>query len=664
MRTNLYLILLFPFFITANIFAQNLPSKTEKYVSGSWFCSQSKSHYRYPYLILKVSPNTPQHSYDVLNYKINLDIYNCFISPYTQSFSGNVIISFRVDSTLNLINLNASGSSLIIDSVKLAGISFTQIEDILTINLNKNYNPGDTASVDIYYRHRDINDQAFYASSGQVFTDCEPQRARNWFPCWDDPADKATLDLTARVPLNVKLGSNGRLNDSLVSGNSIYYHWISRDPIATYLVVMTSSMNFNLDIFYWHKLSNPIDSIPLRFYYTPGEDPFHIESIIIPMTDYYSQLFGDQPFEKNGFASTRNAPGLVAMENQSLTTLMNAYWDEYEVSHEYAHQWFGDMITCGTWADIWLNEGFATYCEALWFEHTGGYAAYKNHINREAYVYLQDNPGWAIYNPPMSDLFNYATTYAKGACVLHMLRYILGDSLFFSAIKSYTTDTANFKFKNAVTDVFVTKINQVTGQDLTWFFDEWVKQPNHPVFYNTYTFDPVGSDWKVTFYVNQVQANSVFHRMPVVIKINFKDGSDTLLNISNNYNNQIFTWTFGKRPSNLIFDPNDDIVLKQGSTAIGIGPYAGSPGIYALYQNYPNPFNLQTSINFDVPVRSLVTIKIYNILGEFVTQLLHETRNSGRYTIKFDASNFASGVYFYKMEAGEFSDVRKMVFVK
>lgn len=95
MRTNIYSILLFLFFLTVNIFAQNLPSQTEKYVTGSWFCSQSKSHMRYPYLIPRVSPNTPKHSYDVLNYKINVDIYNCFISPYTQSFSGNVIIEDR-----------------------------------------------------------------------------------------------------------------------------------------------------------------------------------------------------------------------------------------------------------------------------------------------------------------------------------------------------------------------------------------------------------------------------------------------------------------------------------------------------------------------------------------------------------------------------------------
>ena len=625
------------------------------------------------------SPNTPRHSFDVLNYELHLDLVNCYSG--STFYNANVIVTFCVDSALSSIVLNAVNTSLVIESVSPPCTTYTHSNDLLTINLNRIYSPGDTVSVNIVYHHVNTTDNAFYSMGGQAFTDCEPEGARNWFPCWDRPSDKATVDITARVPSNVKLGSNGRLIDSTVSGGNITYHWKSRDPLSTYLVVISSKVNYNLDIVYWHKLSNPLDSIPIRFYYGNGESPFHIESILPDMMTYYSQKFCEHPFEKDGFASILPAPWGGGMENQTLTTLMSAMWDESLVAHEFAHQWFGDMITCGTWADIWLNEGFATYCAALWLEHTGGYAAYKQTINSDAFAYFNDpNASWPIYNaswvqttPPNYILFNYAITYAKGACVLHMLRYTLGDSLFFAVLKSYAGDTADFKLKNAVTADFVSKVNRVAGQDLTWFFDEWLKQPKHPFYTNFYSFDPVENvNWKVDFFAQQVQTNTPFHKMPIVVKISFNSGPDTSIRVMNDFNQQTFSWTFARQPVNLIFDPDNDIVLKEGSTAIGIGPFAGTPSEYALYQNYPNPFNPNTTIMFDVPVESKIEIRIYNVIGEMVAKPVNQVFGAGKQKVLFSGENLASGIYYVVMKATDlskssgrsFTDTKKMVLVK
>src|SRR4030066_89317 len=164
----------------------------------------------------------------------------------------------------------------------------------------------------------------------------------------------------------------------------------------------------------------------------------------------------------------------------------------------------GDMITCATWADIFLNEGFATFSEALWSESKGGYAAYKKDINDDANYYLSANPGWAISNPNWAvttpntnTLFNYAITYAKGACVLHMLRYVLGDTLFFNGLKSYATDT--------------------------------------------------------------------FLKIPIEIKITFTTGADTLIRVMNDVNNQMYYFTFTRQPSTILFDPDNQIVLKTAT---------------------------------------------------------------------------------------------------
>jgi aminopeptidase N len=548
-----------------------LTAQINQNMSGSDYCSQKKMNSPLPSTPVEVTADI-QHSYDVINYELNLDLYNCLVSPYLKSFSGFEIMTFEVDSTLNSIQMNAVNASLTIDSVSLAGIGFTHTNNILTVNLDQTYNPGAVVNVKIYYRHNNIADGAFYVSNGFLFTDCEPEGARKWYPCWDKPSDKASSDITAKVPSTVKLGSNGVLADSIVNGDTLYYHWVSLNPVATYLRVLTAKVNYNLDIIYWHKISNPNDSIPIRFYYNSGENPSNIENIIRDMTTTYSELFGEHPFEKNGFATLNNQFVWGGMENQTLTSLCTNCWSQNLVSHEYAHQWFGDMITCATWADIWLNEGFATYCEALWYEHTSGYSAYKSDINSDASYYLSANPGWPIYNPEwititpdVNTLFNTAITYDKGACVHHMLRYVMGDSLYFAGMKYYATDP-NLKYKSAVTTDFRDDMSAIYGQDLTWFFDEWVLQPNHPIYANKYWIADQGSgQWQVGFVADQTQSNTPFHKMPIEIKVHFNSGADSTMRVMNDVNNQIFTFNFNRQPLNVYFDPDNNIVLKVAS---------------------------------------------------------------------------------------------------
>ena len=662
------------FIILMILFASVLFSQ-ERQMTGAELCSQKRMK-QYGQFMKELSPNTPQHSFDVLNYTLFLDIDSCFLSPYPKSYTATNTITFKVDSTLNSIQLNAVNASLIIDSVSLPGKKFSHAGDILTITLDSTYHPSDTASVKIYYRHNNIADGAFYTSNGMVFTDCEPEGARKWFPCWDHPSDKATLDLTAKVPSTVKLGSNGRLADSTKIADTIYYHWVSRDPMATYLMVMTGKVEYNLDKEYWKKLSNPNDSIPVLFYWNSGEDTSflkNIETIILPMATHYSTLFGEYPFEKIGLATIAPGAGFIwgGMENQTLISLEPNSWNEDLVSHEFAHHWFGDMVSPGTWADVWLNEGFATYCEALWDEYTGDYAAYKTTILYDASQYIYENPGWPIYDPQWAvttpdvyTMFNVAITYDKGACVLHMLRYVLGDSLFFASIKGYATDAINFRMKNAVTDDFVQKISDVSGQDLHWFFNEWLKEPNHPVYQNYYSIEPTTR--KVDVKIQQTQTNAPFFTMPVELKFSFDSGPDTTIRVMNTANNQEFSFTFSRNPTAVVFDPNNDIVLKEGGTLVSMRILdAGLHTLsYHLEQNYPNPFNPATHLEFTVADMRFVTLKIFDLLGKEVATLVNTTMNPGTYTIQWDAGNLPSGIYFYRLQAGQFTQSKKLILLK
>ncbi|NWF90926.1 MAG: T9SS type A sorting domain-containing protein [Ignavibacteriaceae bacterium] len=537
---------------------------------GSVSCSNKKVNT----VLLKLeseSASGPLHSFDVLDYGLDLDLYNCFISPYPKSFTGSVIVTFKVDSSLNSISLNAVNTSLTIDSVGLSGISFSHLSHILTINLDRTYIPGETTQVKIYYKHNNVSDNAFYVSGGMVFTDCEPEGARKWFPCWDKPSDKATVSLKAKTPASVKLGSNGRLADSTMIGDTIYYHWISRDPVATYLVVISAKVNYGLDILNWVNPSDPNDILPIRFYYNLGEDITAAKQRIIPLTTFFSEVFGKHPFEKNGFATLNNQFAWGGMENQTLTSLCPNCWGEYLMAHEFAHQWFGDMITCATWADIFLNEGFATFSEALWSESKNSYASYKSDINNEANAYLNSNPGWPISNPNWAvttpsnnQLFNYAITYAKGACVLHLLRYVLGDSIFFTGLKAYANDPS-LKYKSAVISDFKEVMSSAANQNLDWFFEQWIFQPNHPIYQNGYYFAQVGSNWEVGFQAKQTQTNTVFFKMPIQLRVSFTSGPDTLIQLMNDVNNQMFFFTFNRQPASIVFDPDNQIVLKTAT---------------------------------------------------------------------------------------------------
>jgi aminopeptidase N len=612
-----------------------------------------------------------KHSYDVQKYQLDMNVCSSFSAPYPKSFEVKEVITFRVDSALNSIKLNAVNSSLQVDSVGMAGISFTHLSDTLTIVLNRTYQPGEIVNIRISYQHKNVIDNAFYASGGYVFTDFPPEGARKVFPCWDRPSDKAFTDISVKVPLNVRLGSTGHLADSTIIADTIKYHWVSDDPVATYLVTLSSKVSYLIYSTWWKHLANPDDSIPVNLYYRSGEVIETAKNLITPLTDFFSQKFGDYPFEKIGFATLSSAFPWGGMENQTMVNLMpGGYTQEDLIAHEHSHQWFGDLITCGTWADIWLNEGFGTYCQKLWTENAHGYTAYKNQMNAIANAYLAQNPGWPIYNPgwaietpPSGQLYSTPVIYNKGACVLFQLRYVLGDSTFFSIMNSYSTDT-NFMFKNAVTEDFIQKVNEVSGQDMQWFFDEWVYEPNHPVYANAYFIDyPGNGSWLISLTIEQIQTNTVFFRMPVEIKISFTDGTDTVVRIINDMNPQLFQWNFSKQPVSLVFDPNRNILLKQATTIVGLRDNPDFTG-YNLYQNEPNPFTDLTTIRYDIPKRSNVKISIIDGQGKVIMIPVNEKHDPGKY--RFDLTNeiLVPGVYIYKLDSEDYSQSRKMIIVK
>ena len=651
-------------FVAGNLFAQE-----SGHFHGSEFCAHGKQMRPDIDISTLRGPNSPRHTFDVLNYELDMDIYHCYTDPYPKSFSANSIVTFRVDTLLSEIKLNAVNTSLQINSVGLAGVSFTHAQDTLTIQLDGNYHVGEIVEVSIDYNHLNVTDNAFNVGNGFVFTDNEPQGARKWFPCYDQPSDKATLTLRAKVPSNVKLGSNGRLADSVTTSDTTWYTWISRDPIATYLMVISSRVNYNLEIVNWISPGTN-DTLPIRFYYNPGENPANMMQMIIPLADYFHSIFGEHPFEKDGFATLNPLFQWGGMENQSLTSLCQGCWFSSLIAHEFAHQWFGDMVTCATWADLWLNESFATFSEALWIGEVSGQAAYKSQLNSNANYYLAQNPGWPLSNPqwafsppPNSTLFNYAITYMKSSCVLHLYRYVVGDSLFFSSIYEYANDTANFRYKSATTGDFIAKMSEVTGQDLEWFFNQWVYEPNHPVYNNTYSFEELGNNtWNVHFQANQVQTNAPFFKMPLELKIRFQGAPDTTIRVMNDANNQAFTLLFNNRPVGLTFDPDNNILLKQASTVVSNDYQPLTP--LNSFTIEPNPAKEKFVAQFSLKETSLVSFTISELNGRLIQETSEEQYSQGDHLKMIDVRNIPAGTYVVSLRSGKSISTKKLIVIR
>jgi hypothetical protein len=318
------------------------------------------------------------------------------------------------------------------------------------------------------------------------------------------------------------------------------------------------------------------------------------------------------------------------------------------------------MITCKNWHHGWLNEGFATYGEALWEEHTGGFSAYKANMLTNRYLgggtlYLQDiNDPFQIFIPII---------YSKGAYVLHMLRGVLGDSLFFNSLSAYA-NSPQLRYDHATTEDFQNICETVSGKDLDSFFDQWIYDEYYPVYeYGYYQQDSL-----VSVSVRQIQNQSGWRdlfEMPIQLKFFFDNGTDSMLTVWNDSLFQQFEFHFSHNVINLELDP-DHWILRTAQLINSIEP--PSDGIIAqdfvLYQNYPNPFNNRTKIRYFLSRNMEIEIALYSLLGEKISTFYSGVQTAGHHSLFLNQSHLASGVYIYQLRSEGQARRRKCVLIK
>ncbi|CUS78076.1 aminopeptidase N [Candidatus Kryptonium thompsonii] len=636
-------------------------------------------------LILIASPliSEGRNEFDVLHYEIFIDLYEGLMQR-NGYYNGYVKIKLVLNKSSNEINIHSASGVIQIDSVFLSEnkLGYQQNYENLKIIFPSLISQGETLIVAIYFQRRSDLERGFYfyrsdevspnLPSDIAYTMSEPSDARYWLPCYDEPWDKAKVDLIIKVRSSYLVASNGLLIRDEINGNERIFHWRSKHPMSTYLIAFAVSEYITFSDWY-HKVSNPSDSIEVK-YYVWREDSLKAVSAfknVVDMMKFFSLKFGEYPFEKYGMVAVYPFR-YGGMEHQTMTTIHRKWLDgnsEGGIAHELAHQWWGDLVTCETWAEIWLNEGFASYGDALYTEYKYGFEAFKSKLEYWAKAYFWEDSiiRYPIYNPPSGRLFGTAVYY-KGAWVLHMLRNLIGDSAFFAVLQEWGR---RYAYGTGTTQKFIQVVNDITGEDLSWFFNQWVYEAGYPVLDFSVSFANYD-----TLFINlrQTQRNAIIFRFPIEFKIQAKN-LDTILTFWTYSADTVYIITLNRLSAlgdiKVQIDPNGKIlkkVLSFPSKEVNLP----LPFDFSLHQNYPNPFNSSTTISFEIAGGSkvyLCELKIFDVLGREIRKAFSSELGSGKYNIHFVADEISSGVYFYELRVSDGSKLvyrgfKKMVLIK
>lgn len=414
--------------------------------------------------------------FDVLSYDLTLNINHA-----AQHISGNVLATVLAEQNLTSIPYNLVGLSVSQVLVNGNPASYTHSGGIININLN--IQAGQTFTTQVFYSgNPQLSPNVYHIgmifNANTVFTISDPDAARYWWPCYDHPWDKAVVNLSVTLRSDWKVAANG-IRASIVDhgdGTATTY-WTGSHPMTTYLVCVTCGP--------YVEINQNAGDLPIQNFVMQNQHNNALTDFanLPDMIDYFSQVFGPYPFEKYG-NTVVNMSTYGAMEHQTMTTLgsyiiTGTGAHELIIAHELAHQWFGNAVSFLTFADVWLSEGFATYSEHLWTDKTEGWQAacdYVANYYHQYYINWEGSSPQTIYNPSFNNYFA-PPSYEKAASVLHMLRLRLGDAQFFQLLQSWFN---TYKYGNAITPEFQAMAQNISGQDLSQFFNQWIYSAGIP----------------------------------------------------------------------------------------------------------------------------------------------------------------------------------------
>ena len=633
-------------------------------IEPKYLCSHEKSASRWQTQNSTLNQN--QEKIDIKFYELNLDIdFN------SSRIHGSVTVNGVIGNIYpDFIELDLY-DNMTVDSILQNNIPILYLHenDMLKIPISDiTLNDENLFSLTIFYQgtpdHCGAGGFKFdeHQNIGHVWTLSEAYCARSWWPCKDDPSDKAdSVNIIVSVPIEPAyiVASNGLLSSTTINNNKKTYFWKERYPITTYLISLAIYPYTKWVDQYVSPISS--DTMLIEHYVFPDryEASYPNYSLTKDMLSFFSELFGEYPFisEKYGHADFTWGGG---MEHQTLSSMGS--FSQNLMVHELGHSWWGNLITCKTFNDIWLNEGFARYCQALWAEHMYGREAYFDFMNNHAYygagtIYVE-NPS------SNSQIFSAGLSYNKASWVLHMLRHKVGETMFFDILKSYASNDS-LSYNAASTSDFQKVCEDISGLDFEQFFQQWIYGEKYPKYELSWWHEGNGI---YNVKIDQVQSYNFFS-MPIDLKFSGSAGPmlvDTTIVIENNNFSQLYEFSgFNFLVENVMLDP-ENWILKEATYSVNEIDNI-LPDRVEVEKAFPNPFNSKVKLSFYINPQfgdTHVNVNIFDSRGKIIESLIDNEFMPGYHTTFWNANGKSSGVYFIQLATDNYIDSQKILFLK
>jgi len=574
------------------------------------------------------------------NYDLKYHRLEWEVSPKRYFIQGAVTSYFTFTTATNNISFDL-GNHLTVDSIKqrFAHIPFTHQKSIIDITFPKNYNINDFDSVTVFY-HGNPSQGAFRSFfidghiTGKVLaTQSEPYGAADWWPCKSNLMDKFdSLDIFITTDTGYLAGAQGTLVEHLqVNDTQQLFHWKHRYPCNFYLVgIAISNYQAVLDSVLLHG-----KYMPILHYVYPQSVAGSLDELkeTNPLLRVFDSAFGIYPYinEKYGHMQWNVGGG---MEHATMSSMGAFNFDL--VAHELAHQWFGDKVTCSSWADIWLNESFATYLNALAYEFLKGNEPFYKRMG-EVLDQAKKNTNLSVFVEDTNNvgrIFNQDLSYQKGAMVLHTLRYMIGDDNFFNGCRNYLADT-QLAYGSASTAQLMAHFQKLTPISLTPFFNSFYYGYGYP----TYLVRWSQTGGQLSLEITQSSINSATAFFPQTIPLHIKTAGGIKIipiRIEDNFTKKNIIFT--NKIDEIAFNKNNEVLASGTVAKIDV---AGLEGDFVIM---PNPSNGNFSITSNK--KPLKSVLIINSVG----QLVMEHKDINDFKVNFYLENYDSQQFILKIE--------------